>query len=85
MYRTERTMHLGTSLRPLCAVRMLRCCGEEAWRGPNQVENSTVVVTRGPVIRIPHLNSGLNHGGSAGYTNGHKGGGSWVLHHSKGE
>ena len=48
MHGTERTMHLGTSLHPLCAVLMLRCCGEEAWRGPNEVENSTAVVTRGP-------------------------------------
>ena len=48
MHGTESTMHLGTSLHPLCAVPMLCCCGEEAWRGPNQVENSTVVVTRGP-------------------------------------
>ena len=37
------------------------------------------------MIQIPHLNWGLNHGGSAGYTNGHNGVGSWVLHHSKGE
>ena len=48
MHGTERTMHLGTSLHPLCAVPMLRCCGEEAWRGPNQVENSTAVVRREP-------------------------------------
>ena len=48
MHGTERTMHLGTSLHPLCAVRMLRCCRQEAWGGPNHVENSTVVVTRGP-------------------------------------
>ena len=48
MHGTESTMHLGTSLHPLCAVLMLCCCGEEVWRGPNQVESSTVVVTRGP-------------------------------------
>ena len=48
MHGTECTIHLGTSLHPFCAVLMLRCCGEEAWRGPNQVENSTVVVTTGP-------------------------------------
>ena len=48
MHGTDRTMHLGTSLHPLCAVPMLCCCREEAWRGPNQVENSTVVVTGVP-------------------------------------
>ena len=48
MHRTESSMHLGTSLHPLCAVPMLCCCGEEALRGPNQVEITTVVVTRGP-------------------------------------
>ena len=47
MHGSESTMHLGTSLRPLCAVQMLCCCGEEAWRRPTQVENSTVVVRRG--------------------------------------
>ena len=48
MHGSESTMHLGTSLHPLCAVLMRCCCGEEAWRGPNQVENSTVVGTREP-------------------------------------
>ena len=48
MHGTEITMHLGTSLHPLCAVPMLCCCVNEALRGPNQVENSTVVVTRVP-------------------------------------
>ena len=37
------------------------------------------------VIQIPHLNGGLNHGGSAGFTNGHKGGDASVLHNNKGE